>query len=114
MTRKHEMDPRHGFGFLLFGFFMWLLPAMAPDWFPAPSYGGMDGRAMWLEGMGIIQILFGGTLILRYWAAPALARWAAESKAAAPVPAFGPGGARQPGRAGGPVRANLPAALRSA
>jgi hypothetical protein len=76
------MDPRHGIGFLAFGLFMWLLPAMAPDRFPAPAFGGMNGSAMWLEGMGIVQILFGGTLLWRYCVWPWLLRSAAGAKPA--------------------------------
>jgi hypothetical protein len=88
MTCKNDMDPRHGLGFFVVGLFMWLLPAMAPHAFPAPSFGGMNGRAMWLEGMGIIQILFGGTIVLRYSAWPAVQRWATTAKPASAAPVF--------------------------
>src|SRR5471030_948410 len=83
MNLKHStMDPRHGFGFLAIGFLMWLLPALVPDWFPAPLFGGANGRAMWLEGMGVVQMLLGGGLVVRHFAIPSLARWAAVRKTA--------------------------------
>ena len=91
------MDQRHGIGFFAFGLFMWLLPAMAPAWFPTPVFGGMNGRAMWLEGMGIIQILFGGTILLRYCAWPWLLRRAAVAKRTETASAFAPPQARLPG-----------------
>jgi hypothetical protein len=111
---KKEMDPRHGIGFFAVGVFMWLLPAMAPDRFPAPVFGGMNGSAVWLEGMGIVQILFGGTLLVRYCAWPWLVRWAAGAKPAETAPVFAQAKARQAGLKPVPVRANLPAVLRSA
>ncbi len=82
MTKKTHMDPRNGFGFLAVGFLMWLLPALVPFWFPSPSFGGSDGRAMWLEGMGVIQMLLGGGLVLRHFVVPALVRMAAARRAA--------------------------------
>jgi hypothetical protein len=114
MTSTKEMNPRHGFGFLAFGLFMWLLPAMTPDSFPAPSFGGLNGRAMWLEGMGIIQILFGGYLVFRYCLGPVLLRWATAAKPVETVPAFAAANAPRAGLRGAPVRADLPATLRSA
>jgi hypothetical protein len=111
---KKEMNPRHGIGFLAFGLLMWLLPAMAPDRFPSPAFGGMNGSAMWLEGMGIIQILFGGTLLVRYCVWPWLLRSAAGTKAAGTAPAFAQPQPRHSGLRPVRVRANLPAVLRSA
>ena len=108
------MDPRHGIGFFVFGLLMWLLPAMAPGRFPSPAFGGMNGSAMWLEGMGIVQILFGGTLLLRYCVWPWLLRWSASAKAAGTAPAFAPPKAPHAGLRPVRVRANLPAVLRSA
>ena len=114
---KKSMDPRHGIGFFGLGLLMWLLPAMAPDWFPAPAFGGMNGSALWLEGMGIFQILFGGTLLLRYCAWPWLLRSAAGAKPAGTArtaPAFAAPKARPAGLRPVRVRANLPVVLRSA
>jgi hypothetical protein len=82
------MDPRNGFGFLVIGFLMWLLPALIPDWFPAPLFGGTNGKAMWLEGMGVIQMLLGGGLVLRHFVLPPMARWASAGKAAEGAPSF--------------------------
>jgi hypothetical protein len=81
-SNQSNMDPRHGFGFLAIGFLMWMLPALIPAWFPAPLFGGANGQAMWLEGMGVIQMLLGGGLVLRHLALPALVRWAAVPKSA--------------------------------
>src|SRR5476651_973737 len=80
--KQSNMDPRHGFGFLVIGVLMWMLPALIPAWFPAPLFGGANGQAMWLEGMGVVQILLGGGLVLRHFAIPSLVRWAAVRKTA--------------------------------
>jgi hypothetical protein len=80
--KKANMDPRNGFGFLAVGFLMWLLPALIPFWFPPAPFGGADGRAMWLEGMGVIQMLLGGGLVLRHFVVPAMVRMAAARRAA--------------------------------
>jgi hypothetical protein len=85
-SHPKEMDPRHGFGFLAVGFWMWLLPALIPDWFPAPVYGGANSQALWLEGMGVVQMLLGGGVVLRHFAVPAMTRWASVRKAAETVP----------------------------
>ncbi|HVW20254.1 MAG TPA: hypothetical protein VHC86_03490 [Opitutaceae bacterium] len=82
------MNPRNGFGFLLLGVVMLACPALAPAYFPAPAWGGEDAQAMWLQGMGVIQILFGGAVVLRHFAIPALRRWGAARRAAAASPAF--------------------------
>ncbi len=88
MKSKQEMDPRNGFAFFGVGFFMWLLPALTPGLFPAPYFGGSNSQALWLEGMGVVQLLLGGGLVLRHFALPALARWATARKAAPAAPAF--------------------------
>jgi hypothetical protein len=106
MHCKKDMDPRHGYGFLLLGFGMWCLPALQPAWFPPPWHGAMSARALWTEGMGLIQVGLGATVVLRRIAIPAYRRWAAVRKAAA-ARAFAPVRAL-------PVRANLPGGLRSA
>ena len=113
-SKQRDMDPRHGLGFFGFGLAIWLLPALAPHAFPAPSFGGMNGRAMWLEGMGIVQIVFGGTILLRYCVWPYLQRWAAIAPPAAAVPGPSRAQAHRSGARATPVRANLPAVLRSA
>ena len=81
MHCKKDMDPRHGYGFFLVGLAMWCLPALMPAWFPLPGPGATDGRALWTEGMGLIQIGLGATVVLRHIALPAVARWAAVRKA---------------------------------
>jgi hypothetical protein len=114
MTAKKEMNSRQGFGFLGLGFFLWLVPAMAPNAFPAPSFGGMNGRAMWLEGMGVVQMFLGGGIVLRHLAWPALLRLATVSKPPQAVPAFAQPSARRSALRKAPVRTRLPAVLRSA
>ena len=82
------MDPRNGFGFFGMGFLMWILPALIPDWFPAGVFGGADAKAMWLEGMGVVQMILGGGLVLRHFVFPALVRAAAARRAAEAGPSF--------------------------
>jgi hypothetical protein len=87
-SQKKDMNPVNGFGFLTIGFWMWLLPALAPDWFPAPLFGGTNGQALWLEGMGVVQMLLGGGVVLRHFILPSMSRWAAVRKAAETAPSF--------------------------
>jgi hypothetical protein len=87
-SQKKDMNPRQGFGFLIIGFFMWLLPALAPVLFPAPLFGGANGRALWLEGMGVIQMLLGGGVVARHLVLPSMSRWGSARKAASQAPAF--------------------------
>ncbi|HEX3730338.1 MAG TPA: hypothetical protein VHV47_11080 [Opitutaceae bacterium] len=82
------MNPRNGFGFLLLGLVMWACPALAPAYFPSPPWGGDNAQAMWLEGMGAIQVLLGGAIVLRHLAIPALRRWTAARKSASASPIF--------------------------
>jgi hypothetical protein len=114
MSSKKDMDPRQGLGFLGIGLFMWLLPTMAPDWFPSPAFGGMNGREMWLDGMGLVQMFLGMGVIFRYRLWPAVTHWATTAKPSAPVPVFAHAKARRTGLRTAPVRGNLPAVLRSA
>jgi len=86
--KNKNMNPRNGFGFLSVGFWMWLLPALVPDWFPAPVFGGENGRALWLEGMGVIQMLLGGGIVLRHFVLPSLVRWSAAPRATEAAPTF--------------------------
>ena len=88
-AQKKEMNPRNGFGFLAIGFWMWLLPALVPSWFPAVAFGDTDSQALWLEGMGVVQMLLGGGIVLRRLVLPSLLRWAAVRKAAEAAPSFG-------------------------
>ena len=87
-SQAKDMNPRNGFGFLVIGLWMWLLPALAPNWFPAPLFGGTNGQALWLEGMGVVQMLLGGSVVLRHFVLPPMARWATVRKAAESAPSF--------------------------
>jgi hypothetical protein len=86
--QQKNINPRNGFGFFAVGFWMWLLPALAPEWFPAPVFGGANGQTLWLEGMGVIQMLLGGAIVLRHFVLPAMTRWAAVRKTAEAAPTF--------------------------
>jgi len=88
MNLQRPMNPRNGFGFLLLGLVMLACPLAAPGYFPAPPWGGSDAQAMWLEGMGAIQIFFGGAIVLRHLAIPALRRWTSARRAASASPVF--------------------------
>jgi hypothetical protein len=88
MKSTHEMNPRNGFAFLAVGFFMWLLPALTPGLFPTPYYGGANSQALWLEGMGVIQLLLGGGLVIRHFLLPAATRWMAARRTAQAAPEF--------------------------
>jgi hypothetical protein len=87
-SQRKNMNPRNGFVFLAVGFWMWLLPALMPASFPALIFGGTNGRALWLEGMGVIQMLLGGAVVLRHFALPALVHWSAVRKTAEAAPTF--------------------------
>jgi hypothetical protein len=88
MNLQRPMNPRNGFGFLLIGLVMWICPALAPGYFPPPPWGGDDAREMWLQGMGAIQVLLGGALVLRHFTVPALRRWARARQTASASPSF--------------------------
>jgi hypothetical protein len=75
------MDKRNAFGFLALGTAMGLLPALAPAWFP-PEFGGMDAQAMWLVGMGTVQIGFGSAVAFQGYVLPWLARRSAAHRPA--------------------------------
>jgi len=88
VNTQKDMDPRNGFGFLTIGFWIWLLPALAPEWFPVSVNGGINARALWLEGMGVTQMLLGGAVVLRHIVAPSLVRWASARKPVETAPTF--------------------------
>ncbi len=88
MNLKKDMDPRNGFGFLVAGFLMWALPSLVPDLFPVPLYGGDNGQALWLKGMGFVQILLGGGVVLRHFLIPAMTRRATPRKTSESLPAI--------------------------
>ena len=86
------MNNRNAWGFLSFGFIMGLLPLLKSEWFPPTGVDGTSTRVIWLELMGIIQLLLGGTGVIWLGAIPAAIHWLAFTppppSPVAPVIAF--------------------------
>ncbi len=85
------MSNRNAWGFLSFGLVMTLLPMLQPGWFP-PGVNGTSTRAIWLELMGIVQLLLGGASVIWHGVVPAIIHWLAFTppppSPVAPVLAF--------------------------
>ena len=71
------MNNRNAWGFVSFGTVMSLLPLLAPAWFPPTGIDGASTRAIWLEVMGVFQLLLGGVRVLWHAVVPAFVRWLA-------------------------------------
>ena len=86
------MNNRNAWGFVSFGTVMSVLPLLAPAWFPPTGIDGTSARAIWLEVMGVVQLLLGGLRVLWHAAVPAFVQWLAftppPAAPIAPVVAF--------------------------
>lgn len=68
---------------------MWILPVIAPGWFPPAAIDGTSTRALWLEAMGLVQLAIGAGYLARQRVLPAVWQWLAAAPAQwsdAPVP----------------------------
>jgi hypothetical protein len=77
------MNIGNAFGFVGFGLVMWLLPALAPQWFPATSIDGSSARALWIQIMAVVQGAIGAIFLLRLSVLPKFVRWLGEEPALA-------------------------------
>jgi hypothetical protein len=59
------MNNANAAGFVCLGLAMGMLPVLAPGWFPPAAIDGSSARALWLEFMGVLQLLVGGGFLLR-------------------------------------------------
>jgi hypothetical protein len=85
------MNTANALGFFGFGALRWLLPAVAPGWFPPTGIDGSSARALWIQLMGVVQCAIGASFLLRGQVIPAVARWLAAARPVAvltqaPVP----------------------------
>src|SRR5690348_12389633 len=78
------MNTGNAIGFIAFGALMWLLPHVAPAWFPANGVDGSSARALWLQLIGGVEAAIGVGFVFRFEVVPAAIRWLArEPKPAA-------------------------------
>jgi hypothetical protein len=70
------MNVANAFGFLTIGLTMWLLPLLAPGWFPHTAVDGSSTRALWTQIMGLVQFGLGAGFLARSLATP-FAQWSA-------------------------------------
>lgn len=68
------MNFSNALGFVGLGLTMWLLPLLAPGWFPHRAVDGSSTRALWCELMGLLQFGMGMAFVIRDTALPALRR----------------------------------------
>ena len=88
-----QMNNANALGFVLFGLVMWLLPQLAPQWFPAGALDGSSTRALWTQTMAVVQGAVGCAFLIRHGFVPVLSRWLvlAQSATAAPLVATAAG-----------------------
>lgn len=92
---RGTMNTANASGFFGLGLVMWLLPLLAPGWFPHVAVDGSSTRALWIQAMGMVQCCIGAgylfhfaNLAIRTWLeslaiqlAQRRAVWAAEREA---------------------------------
>lgn len=76
------MNFSNALGFVGIGLTMWLLPLLAPGWFPPNAVDGSSTRALWSEFMGLLQFGMGMAFLIRDTALPAVRRVMAAGGAA--------------------------------
>ena len=74
---------------------MLLIPTFAPGWFPPTGFDGTNGRALWLELMGLVQGGVGSTFLVSRFGVPVLRRAAAFRPQTQREGALVPSGATQ-------------------
>src|SRR5690606_38609756 len=79
------MNSANAFVFVLFGIASWLLPMVAPTWFPATGLDGSSGRALWLQTMGVVQTVVGMSFLVRFGVWPAVNSWLKSTPQEEPV-----------------------------
>ncbi len=62
------MNSANAIGFVALGLAMWLLPSVAPAWFPPAAVDGSSTRALWLEVMGLVQLGCGASYVIHQYA----------------------------------------------
>ncbi len=90
------MNFANALGFVGFGITMWLLPHLAPGWFPHTAIDGSSTRALWVQMMGFVQCTLGLGFALHHATYP-LISWArnyARTRRPASAPAWEPSAAR--------------------
>lgn len=76
------MNSANAIGFVALGLAMWLLPSVAPAYFPHSAVDGSSTRALWLEVMGLFQLGLGLVYLVNQYAHVARGRQSAPTETA--------------------------------
>lgn len=77
------MNSANAVGFVALGLALWLLPSVAPAWFPHSAVDGSSTRALWLEVMGLVQLGLGASYLLNQYVRIGRGRQSAPTETAA-------------------------------
>jgi hypothetical protein len=59
------MNSANAYGFVAFGLLLSALPIVFPVWFPPTGLDGSSARALWMQCMGVVQMILGLGYLLR-------------------------------------------------